>query len=319
MAKVTNAYQTYDATSNREDLSDIIYNIDPTDTPFVSSIGRRNVSNITFDWQTEELPQVDGDNAQIEGFELSRSTSTPTVRLSNVCQISKRDATVSGSQNTANAAGKAKEMAHQMALVSKALKRDVEKVLVGTQGKDAGTASTARKTRALESWLDTNVLRGATGASAPDAESAPVDGDQRALTEDLVKEAMQTAYINGAEPNVLMVGPVNKLQVSKFAGRTGSQVNVSLNTVSSNVTVYASDFGDLKVVINRWQRERTAFLLDPQYAAVAYYRNFQRTPIAKIGDADTEMIVVEYGLEMKNEKAHAAIADIFDTNGDYTE
>lgn len=317
MAKVTNAFQTYDATSNREDLSDIIYNIDPTDTPFVSSIGRRNVSNVTFDWQTEALPEVDGDNAEIEGFELSRSEATPTVRLSNVCQISKRDATVSGTQNNANAAGKAKEMAHQMALVSKALKRDVEKILVSAQGRDNGTASAARKTRALESWLDTNVLRGDSGASAATEGDAPTDGDQRALTEDLVKEAMQTAYINGAEPSVLMIGPVNKLQVSKFAGRSGTQVSVGQNTVTSNVTIYASDFGELKVVVNRWQRERTAFLLDPAFAAVAYYRNFQRTPIAKIGDADTEMIVVEYGLEMKNEKAHAAIADIFSSNASY--
>ena len=315
--RITNAFQTYQATSNREDLSDIIYNIDPTDTPFVSSIGRRNVSNVTFDWQTEELPAVDGNNAQVEGFELTRAASTPTVRLSNVAQISKRDATVSGSQNAANAAGKAREMAHQMALVSKALKRDVEKVLVSNQARDNGAATTARKTRALEHWLATNVLRGDSGAAPVSETAALTDGTQRALTEDLVKEAMQTAYINGAEPSVLMIGPVNKLQVSKFQGRSATQVSVGQNTVTSNVTIYASDFGELKVVVNRWQRERTAFLLDPAFAAVAYYRNFQRTPIAKIGDADTEMIVVEYGLEMKNEKAHAAIADIFATNAAY--
>jgi hypothetical protein len=317
MSAVDNVFQTYAAEANREDLSDIIYNIDPTDTPFVSSIGRRNVSNVTFDWQTENLPEVDGDNAQVEGFELSRSAATATVRLSNVCQISKRDATVSGSQNAANAAGKAKEMAHQMALVSKALKRDVEKVLVGAQGRNNGNSTTARKTRALESWLETNVLRASDGDNAANENSAPTDGTQRALTEALIKEAMQTAYIAGAEPSVLMVGPVNKLQVSTFEGRAATRVNVGTNTVTSNVTVYASDFGELKVVVNRWQRERTAFLLDPQFAAVGYYRNFQRTPIATIGDARTEMLVVEYGLEMRNEAAHAAVADIFDTNSDY--
>jgi hypothetical protein len=321
MSTVTNAFSTYAAKGNREDLSDIIYNIDPTDTPFISAIGRRNVSNVTFDWQTEQLPAIDPANAQLEGFDLARSAATPTVRLSNVCQISKRDATVSGSQNAANAAGKAKEMAHQMALVSKALKRDVESVLVRNQGRNNGNATTARRTRALESWLATNVLRGGgspAGANASAETATPTDaGTQRALTEVLLKEAMQTAYINGSEPSILMVGPVNKLQVSKFTGRAGTQVSVTEKRVTSNVTIYASDFGELKVVVNRWQRERTAFLLDPQYAAVAYYRNFQRTPIAKIGDADTEMLVVEYGLEMKNERAHAAIADIFSTNAAY--
>jgi len=204
-----------------------------------------------------------------------------------------------------------------MALVSKALKRDVEKVLVSAQGRDNGSGSDPRKTRALESWLATNVLRASNGDDASSETASPTDGTQRALTEALVKEAMQTAYINGAEPKVLMVGPVNKVQISEFAGRQGTQVSVGQNTVTSNVTIYASDFGELKVVTNRWQRERTAFLLDPQYASVAYYRNFQRTPIAKIGDAETEMIVAEYGLEMKNEKAHAAIADIFSTNSAY--
>jgi hypothetical protein len=136
---------------------------------------------------------------------------------------------------------------------------------------------------------------------------------QRALDETLLKASLQTCFINGAEPTVLMVGPVNKMKVSAFTGRSTSQQIVSPSTILQSATIYASDFGDLKVVPNRWQRERTAFLLDPSYAAVGYFRNFQRTPIAKIGDAETEMIVVEYGLEMRNEAAHGVIADLTTT------
>lgn len=318
MSTITNTFITSDAVANREDLADVIYNIDPTDTPFVSAIGRRSVSNVTFDWQTENLPDTDDDNAQPEGFENERSESTPTVRESNICQISKRDATVSGSQNKANAAGKSKEMSHQLALVGKALRKDMEKILVGKQGKNDGSGNgNIRKTRALESWLSTNALRADDGDDAANATSAPTDGTKRALTETLVKQAMQTAYINGAEPSVMMIGPVNKLEVSKFTGRASTQVSVNANTVSSNVTVYAGDFGTLKVVVNRLQRERSVLLLDPEYASLATYRNFDTTELAKTGDADTTMIVVEYGLEMKNEAAHAIIADVFDTNAEY--
>lgn len=310
MAKVTNAFDTYTAKGNREDLSDLIYNIDPTDTPFVSNVGRRNVNNVTFDWQTENLPAV-STSAELEGFELSRTAGTPTVRQSNICQIMKRDATVTGSQNGANAAGKASEMGHQMALASKALKRDVEKVLSGTnQGKTAGDATTARKTRSLESWLSTNASRGTGGAAAASETAGATDGTQRAFTETLLKNTLQTCYTNGAEPTTLLVGPVNKMKVSDFTGRSSARQNISADKVQQSVTVYASDFGEIKVVPSRWIRERTAFLLDPQYAAVAYYRNFNRQPIAKIGDADTEMIVVEFGLEMKNEAAHGVIADL---------
>lgn len=308
MAKVTNAFDTYTAKGNREDLSDVIYNIDPTDTPFVSSVGRRNVANVTFDWQTENLPAV-STTAELEGFELSRSASTATVRQSNICQIQKRDATVTGSQQAMNAAGRSSEMAHQMALASKALKRDVEKSLCGNQAKNAGNATTARATRSLESWLSTNASRGAGGAAGSDS-TAATDGTQRAFQETLLKTVLQTCYTNGAEPSILLVGPVNKMKVSDFTGRSSARQNVSPTTIQQSVTIYASDFGELKVLPSRWIRERTAFLLDPNYAAVAYFRNFQRKPISDIGDATTEMIVVEYGLEMRNEAAHGVIADL---------
>jgi len=311
MAIITNAFPTYTAKGNREDLSDVIYNIDPTDTPFVTAIGRRNVSNVTFDWQTENLPAV-STTAELEGFELSRSAGTATVRATNVCQIQKRDATVTGSQQSMNSAGRNSEMAHQMALASKALKRDMEKSLMANQASNSGNTTTARLTRALESWLATNSSRGVGGANGTTS-TAATDGTQRALDETLLKANLQTCFINGAEPTVLMVGPVNKMKVSAFTGRSTSQQIVSPSTILQSATIYASDFGDLKVVPNRWQRERTAFLLDPSYAAVGYFRNFQRTPIAKIGDAETEMIVVEYGLEMRNEAAHGVIADLTTT------
>lgn len=317
MAKVTNAFETRNATANREDLSNVIYNIDPTATPFLSTIGRRNVSNVRFDWQVENLNAVNGANAAEEGFATDRVVATPTVRASNVCQISTKNATVSGTQQASNPAGKSDELAHQLALRSKELKRDMETILTGTQGLASGAADGIRKTRALESWLSTNVLRGATGANAATETASPTDGTQRALSEDLIKTAMQRAYIAGAEPSILMIGPVTKLAVSKFTGRNGTQVQVNQNTVTSNVTIYASDFGDLKVVVDRFQRERTAFLLDPEFAAVAYFRNFSTQDIARVGDAETKQIVVEYGLEMRQQAAHAAVADIFSTNAQY--
>lgn len=142
MAKVTNAFDTYSATADKEDLSNIIYNISPMQTPFMSSIGTRNVKNVVFDWQTEVLP-TPASGGELEGFELSRSAATATVRESNVCMISKRDATVSGSQEVSDAAGKRSEMAHQLALMAKALKRDMEEALCQKNEKTTGNASTA--------------------------------------------------------------------------------------------------------------------------------------------------------------------------------
>jgi hypothetical protein len=321
MAKVTNAFATYSATANREDLSNTIYNIDPFDTPFMSAAGRRNVKNRIFDWQTESLPALDTANAKEEGFELSRSAATATVRVSNTTQISSRDATVSGSQESADAAGKRSEMAHQMALVSKALKRDMEAILCSNQARVAGNDSgTARKTRSLEHWISTNVGAGGTSyANAASETAALTDGSTSvALTETIFNDILQTAYTNGAEPKVVLVRPAIKRKISSFTGRSGSQIAVSKVEAVNTVDIYRSDFGDVKILPSRWLRTRTisskevsaALFLDPEYASVAYYRPFQTVDIAKIGDADTKMILAEYGLEMGNEKAHAKLPDI---------
>lgn len=308
MAKVTNAFDTYSATADREDLSNIIYNISPMQTPFMSSIGTRNVKNVVFDWQTEVLP-TPSSSGELEGFELSRSAAQATVRESNVCMISKRDATVSGSQEVSDAAGKRSEMAHQLALMAKALKRDMEEALCQKGAKTTGNATTARVTGGFESWVETNVSRGSGGAGAGNG-AAPTDGTQRALTESLLKDVLQLSFENGGEPSLAICGPHNKQIISGFTGRSQARQMIDANTVEASVSIYSSDFGELQIVPSNRSRERSLLLVDPEYAKVAYLRNFQTVDIATIGDAETKMIVVEYGLEVSNEKAHGIVADL---------
>jgi hypothetical protein len=319
MPIITGAYTTYQAKGNREDLSNSIYNIDPFDTPILSMSRRRNAKNRTFDWQTENLPNVDPNNAQIEGFELARSASTPTVRLTNVAQISKRDATVSGSQEAADAAGKGSEMGHQMAMASKILKSDIETIMSSRQARDDGAdPGTPRKTEAICHWLGRakDRLGAVAGAIAPgtvvtglptlatDAFAAVAGGSQLALTEVMVGDAMQKAYTNGASPDNFIVPPAIKRTVSTFEGRNISQVLVGKTEVVATVDVIATDFGRIKVMPSRWMPSDTSLILDADFLATAFYRNFRSYQIAKIGDAETRMILAEWGVEMRNPLAH---------------
>jgi len=308
MAKVTNAFDTYTATADREDLSNIIYNISPMQTPFMSSIGKRSVKNVVFDWQTESLP-TPSSSGELEGFELSRSTSTATVRQSNVCMISKRDATVTGSQESSDPAGKRSEMAHQLAIMSKALKRDMEEALCQNGAKTTGDASTARVTGGFESWITSNDSRGTGGASTGGG-AAPTDGTQRDLDEDLLKDVLQLCFTNGGEPSLAICGPHNKQVISGFTGRSSARQFVDAETVEASVSIYSSDFGELKIVPSNRSRERSLLLVDPEFAKVSYLRDFKTIDISTIGDAMTKMIVVEYGLEVSNEAAHGIVADL---------
>ena len=308
MAKVTNAFDTYSATADKEQLSDVIYNISPQQTPFMSSIGKNSIKNVVFDWQTEALPTPSG-AGNLEGFELSRSAATATTRVSNVAMISSRDATVTGSQNASDPAGKKSEMAHQLAIMSKALKRDMETALCQKGAKTTGDATTARVTGGFESWMKSNV-NNAAGSTPTGGGTAPTDGTQRALTEALLKNVLQSCFTNGGEPSMAICGPVNKQVISGFTGRSQARQFVDANTVEASVSIYASDFGELKIVPSNLSRERSLLLVDPEFAKVSYLRDFQTVDISTIGDAETKMIVVEYGLEMSNEAAHGIVADL---------
>ena len=308
MAKVTNAFDTYSATSDREQLSDVIYNISPQATPFMSAIGKNSIKNVVFDWQTETLPTASG-AGQLEGFELSRAAATATTRVSNVAQISSRDATVTGSQQASDPAGKKSEMAHQLAIMAKALKRDMEVALCQKGAKTTGNATTARVTGGFESWITSNVSRGTNGAGNGGG-AAPTDGTQRALTEALLKTVLQSCFSNGGEPSMAICGPVNKQVISGFTGRSSARQMVDANTVEASVSIYASDFGELKIVPSNFSRERSLLLVDPEYAKVSYLRDFKTVDISTVGDAETKMILAEFGLEMSNEAAHGIVADL---------
>lgn len=315
MAAVTGSFKTYDATSNREDLSDIIYNISPTETPFMSSIGRTKASNVLHEWQTDALAAASTSNAVLEGDAVTRSTSAPTTRVHNYCQISRKDVTVSGTQMAVNHAGIKDMMAYQMAKKSKELKRDMESTFLTNQGEDAGDATTPRKLRSMNSWLSTNAKRATNGGNATAATLAATDSTNalRTFTETILKDVIQSCYINGGEPSILMVGPVNKQKVSDFTGRSQARQTIDRERIQGAASLYASDFGEIKVVPNRFQRERDAWLIDPNMLAVAYLRSFTTFNLDKVGDADSKVILAEYTLEVKNEAAHGLAADLATT------
>lgn len=317
MAAVTGSFKTYDSVGNREDLSDVIYNISPTETPFVSMVAGKGKADATYhEWQTDSLAAVNTGNAVVEGNAVAGSTSAPTTRAGNYCQISEKDVVVTGTQQAVKKAGRSDEMAYQMAKRSKELKRDMEAILVGPQGQVAGDSNTARKLRALESWLTTNVNRGTGGANATAATASPTDataGAVRTFTETILKDVIQKVFTSGGTPSVLMVGPINKQRVSDFTGRASARQTIGAEKIQAAASLYASDFGDLKVIPNRFQRERSAFVLDPDYVSVDYLRGFNKQDLAKTGDAERKMLNVEYTLAMKNEAAHGVAADLTTT------
>ena len=311
MAIIANTFQSYQSIGTREDLSNVIYNISPSDTPFMSMVGRGKATNTLHDWQTDALDAVAA-NARVEGDEYTYSAVTPTVRLSNQTQISSKTVIVAGTQMATNNAGRDSEMAYQLAKHSKGLKRDMESALTGKVAKAAGNTSTARTLGGYETWPTSNVSRGGGSPAGSGAGSgaAPVDAaTKRDLTEALLKTVIQSCYTNGGEPSVLMVGPVNKGKVSAFTGRASARQMIDATKIQAAADLYSSDFGDFKVIPNRFSREQTAYVIDPEFWKVVYLRDFKQEEVAKTGDAIKRALLVEYTLQASNQASSGVIAD----------
>lgn len=313
MAKVTGAVATYDTTTNKEDLADAVYRISPADTPFMSAVPRAKATAVLHEWSLDTLDDTNTTNARLEGDALTRATSSTPSRLQNYCQISSRDATVTGTQRATNPAGIDDMMAFQMSKKSLALRKDVEAILLGNQGQVAGNTTTARKLRSFNAWISGNGSRGAAGADSTAATAASTDGtagDLRTFTEDMLKDAIKDAFDDGGEPNLVLVGSFNKQKFSTFTGRATARENVSIGTVQGAAELYASDFGTLKVVPNRTQRGRDAWVIDTTKVAVAYLRSFEPQELGRQGDAVTRDIIAEYTLQMRAPNAHALVGDL---------
>ena len=308
-------YNAHDAIGQREDLVDVIYNISPTETPFMSSIGKTKATAVYHEWQTDSLAAATTNNAAVEGADASDATLSPTVRLGNYTQILQKTIKVSGTLDAVNKAGRKSEKAYQLAKASQELKRDLETILLSNQGRDAGSSnSSARKMGSLLSWIKTNSSAQTNGADPTTiGVSTRTDGNTRTFTEALLKEVVAEVFTSGGNPSVLMVGAAGKQKVSSFAGIGATRFNVTgakPSTIIGAADIYVSDFGNISVVPNRFMRTRDALVLDPEYAAVAYLRPFQTNELAKAGDADKTQILVECTLEVKNEAAHGIVADL---------
>ena len=317
MAIVTNTFTTFDAKGIREDLSNIITNISPEEVPYQSNIGRESISNSLFEWQTDELAAAAA-NKQIEGDDVSSFDSvTATVRLQNYAQISRKTMVLSATEEVVNKAGRRSEMAYQTAKKSMELKRDIEFTLLNGAVAAAGNTSTARGTASLGAFIKTNVdmqTNGVNPSYTTLPNSARTDGNVRTFTETILKNVIQKVWSSGGTPKILMCGPVNKQRVSGFSGIASSRFNINGGekpaTLIGAVDIYVSDFGNVSVIANRFQRERDAWVIDPDYAKMTVLRPYQQVELAKTGDAEKRLLLVEWGHKVLAEDAHGLAADL---------
>jgi hypothetical protein len=315
MAQPTGVYVTYSGVGLREDLENVIYDISPTDTPFMSMGSREDAIAVNHEWQTDALADAVSTNHHEEGSTLTAAEPAATTRLGNICQIALKTTLVSGTLDAVSKAGRKQELAYQMTKRAKELKRDMEKSLLHNQAKTAMSAdSTVRKLGGLPNYVKTNVSVGTNGAGAGNG-AARTDGTQRTFTETLLKASLLAAYDSGADCKYIMMAPAKKQIFSTFVGVGGASgvsnyIDANDQRIIGGMDIYVSDFGELAVVPNRFQRARDVWILDPEYYGVAYLRPFEQKEVASTSDGEQRAIITEFTLVTKNEAGLGAVYDL---------
>lgn len=319
MAVEAAALETYDMTTIREDLSDAENMISPTETPFMSMIAGTNKAKQTLhEWPLTELGSVDSSNRVIEGDDAP-PTDAPVVssRRSNFTQISDKKVRVTDTSQEVDAAANIEDLAKQISYKLKELKRDKETMLLSKTVAAPGSSGVARAAAGLYCFLITNADRGATGTSPTLSgttfgypNGAGNAGTLRALTETLFNAAMQAAWNQGGQPKYALVSAINKRLISStFTGNATKFKDADDRKIISAIDIYESDFGQVKIVPDRFTLASAVYMIDPDYVKISNLMATRQVPLARTGHSEARLIQCEYTLEVGNEKAHAIVAD----------
>ena len=311
MAQPTNTFDTYDSVGIREDLSDVIHNISPEETPFYSKSAKKAARNTFVEWQTDSL-RASAANAHIEGDATTAEARTATTRLGNYTQIFKNAVVVSDSDDNVDNAGRAKEIAYQTLKIAKEQKLDIEKALFDNNARAAGSSSVARELAGAPAWMTTNTVAGSGGADPTgDGTDARTDGTQAAFSQANFDTVMQSIWVAGGKPDTVYLSAFQMNVALGFTGNNNqrSAVQAGDERVIKSLAVYVTPWGSVEFMPSRENRSRDIFIMQDDLWEIASLRGTKNVALAKTGDNTTRQVVTELTLCAKNEAANGIIAD----------
>ena len=291
-------YTSYDVVGKKEDVSDIITNISPTKTPFTTMVGTEKVHNTLYQWQEDSLASPNTSNAYVDGFDATDATLVATTMRSNYTQILSKTIKVAETTDAVARYGRAKETAYQLAKAMEELKRDLESIYLGAQTSVAGNGSTARLMNSFQAQVDSGNL-------------SKTGGSTTAMTEAVFTAALQNLYTQGADPSVVMIPPGEAMNIASYASASGRYRTIPNGGADKQlvnvVDLYISPFGEVKIILNRFQSATDHLIFDPGMWKRPQLRSWTRETLAKTGDATKIMIVGEFSIKHRNYKASGIV------------
>jgi hypothetical protein len=314
MAQPTNTFDTFDSNALKEDVSAIIYNVDPSDVPLLSSIPKTSATNTLHQWQTDTLRAGVSTNKNIEGDVTTAEARTSVARIHNYTQIFKNAVTISGTDQSVTNIGYGAQMAHEIIKVGKEQKTDIESSIFANLPFVAGAAATARQMAGLTAYIKTNVTNiGGSGGANPTGTipgaTARTNGTQTVFNQTKFDTCMQSVWENGGKPNMVILSAFQMSKALNFVGNNNARSTGASGKVENLLNVYVTPWGNVSFVPARENASRDVWIIESDKLALASLRPMKQTELARTGDSETRQIVAECTLVVRNEAALGLVAD----------
>ena len=286
-------YQTYNAKTNHEDLTDVLTKIGDMTTPAYAKLRKVSARNSLHEWSTyaQDAAAV---NAQVEGATYTYGTLTAPQRLSNYTQIFSKTFQVSNTQQAVDPAGMEDEYAFRVQVALEAIGRDIEKALINGTA-NSGASGTGRRLKGILAFITSNISTGS--------------GTGRALTEAELNSLIQNCYANGGRPDWLLG---SYTQVNKLAQLLTSKKEYSGSDKEfvSQMLVYSSPFGRVAVEGDSQIAADTLAVLQKDMWAIAQLRPVAKKDTPETADAKNGVLIGELTLEARAESMNGKMTGL---------
>jgi hypothetical protein len=298
---------------NREDLLDIIYNIDPSDTPLFVRSPKTVAKHVFHEWLQDALQATSSAYYADEGADYSFSTASQTsrTRVGNWTMIFRKDINSSQTQRAVDPAGVQDEYAYQVMKGLKELARSIEASSFIVAAATATASTGPRVMKDLATFITTNTASVVNGASAS------------TVSETIFNDMLQNIFDDGGNPDSVYVGAYAKRQISSYTTNTTVARNIALadKRLINSVDLYESDFGIIQIVLDRWvpnggtatasaSGTGRAFFIETPMVRHAFLRPIKHVPLPPNGDAARGIVLGELTLEVGHEKALGMLTGI---------
>ena len=290
--------QTYDDSTRREDLLDVINDVSPDENPLMTMLAVTTATQTLHEWPEDYLSRPTTVSKEVEGAAATYSDLIQPLRRNNITQIIRTTYRVSGTQRTVSVAGMADPVEYQADKALKDWKNKAEYSILNASIA-SGNSGVAREMAGIQAVVTSHYTNLNSGTS---------------LSEEHFNSMVKGVWTDVGNDDVfdMVLLPFGLRQkLSTFTAGATKYVDQRDKRLTRPVMIYESDggvhriFGHKDIYSSNATPGPMVLGLKEDKYRIAYLRRPERTLLSKDGDRDNGMILGELTIEYLAERSSA--------------